>query len=506
MRDRQIIYKHGYGMADLDHDIPIGPNTVFHVASVSKQFTAAAILLLAQDGKLSLDDDVRKYLPEVPDFGARITIANLIYHTSGLPDQWDLLDLAGWRYSLDVITDDDVLGLVSRWKDLNFKPGDEELYSNTEYTLLGQIVKRVSGQSLREFTTNRIFRPLGMNDTHFRDDHTEIVKHIAYGYTGTAAGGFRLYPLNFDTGGATGLLTTVEDLAKWDDNFDHPRVGGPLFVQQQLQRGKLNSGKELDYAAGLELGKYRGLSTIEHAGTDAGYRSELLRFPDQHFSVACLCNNRDIFPVEIAREVADIYLEGQFAAPAFVRPESTAKGVDVPLPLLTQYAGLYWRKGDSRIERIVLRDGKLFGFGIEMMPLTESHFQLTVDPEVTFTFAKAAGDVPQRVTIKEGTDPPYVLDLSAGFRPTPAQLAEYSGSYISDAIDPVFRVSIQNGSVMLNRPKLKPQRLTPLSEDYFSGLGGIVHFSKDQSGSVTGFVLSSENIRNFPFRKAGASK
>ena len=475
MRDGQVIYKHGYGTADLDHDIPIGPNTVFHVASISKQFTAAAILLLAQDGKLSLDDDVGRYLPELPNFATRITIANLIYHTSGLPEQWTLLDLAGWRYSLDVITDDDVLGLVSRWKDLNFKPGDEELYSNTEYTLLGLIVKRVSGQSLREFTANRIFKPLGMNDTHFRDDHTEIVKHIAYGYVGTAAGGYRLYPTNFDTVGATGLLTTVEDLAKWDDNFDHPRVGGPVFVQQQLRRGKLNNGKELDSAAGLELGKYRGLSTIEHAGTDAGYRSELLRFPDQHFSVACLCNSRDIFPVELAREIADIYLEGKFGEPAVVRPES-AKGLDVPLPLLTQYAGIYWRQGDRRIERIVLRGGKLFGFGIEMMALSENHFQLSVDPEVTFTFGKATPGTPQRITIKEGTDPPYVLDLSAGFRPTPAQLDEYAGSYTSDAIDPVYRISVQNGSLMLNRPKLKPQRLTPLVEDYFAGLGGIVPF------------------------------
>lgn len=420
-----------------------------------------------------------------------------------MPDQWDLLDLAGWRYSLDVITDDDVLGLISRWKSLNFKPGDEELYSNTDYTLLGQIVKRVSGESLREFTANRIFKPLGMNDTHFRDDHTEIVKHIAYGYVENAAGAYRIYLPNFDTVGATGLLTTVEDLAKWNDNFDRPRVGGPLFVRRQLQPGKLNSGKVLDYAAGLEIGKYRGLSTIEHAGTDAGYRSELLRFPDQHFSVACLCNSRDIFPVELAREVADIYLEGQFAAPAFVRPKSTGKGVDVPLPLLTQYAGVYWRKDDARIERIVLTDGKLFGFGIEMMPLSENHFQLTVDPEVTFTFEKASPGNPQRITIKEGTDPPYVLDLSVGFRPTPAQLAEYAGSYTSDAIDPVYRISIQNGSLMLNRPKLKPQKLTPLAEDYFAGLGGIVRFTKDLSGSVTGFVLNSEDIRSFPFRKAG---
>jgi hypothetical protein len=204
-----------------------------------------------------------------------------------------------------------------------------------------------------------------------------------------------------------------------------------------------------------------------------------------------------------AREVADIYLEGQFAAPALVRPESTAKGVDVPLPLLTQYAGLYWRQGDTRIERIVLRGGKLFGLGIEMMALSENHFQLTVDPEVAFTFEKATPRTPQQMTIKEGSDPPYVLDLSAGFRPTPAQLAEYAGSYTSDEIDPVYRISIQNGSLMLNRPKLKPQRLTPLVEDYFAGLGGIVHFAKDQSGSVTGFVLNSEEIRSFPFRKTG---
>jgi CubicO group peptidase (beta-lactamase class C family) len=182
IKDGQIIYKHGYGMADLDHDIPINPETVFHVASISKQFTAAAVLLLAQEGKLSLDDDVRKYIPEVPDFGARITIRHLIYHTSGLRDQWNLLDLAGWRYSLDLITDDDVLALVSRQKELNFKPGEKHVYCNTGYTLLGQIVKRVSGQSLREFTADRIFKPLGMQSTHFRDDHGEIVKHIAYGY------------------------------------------------------------------------------------------------------------------------------------------------------------------------------------------------------------------------------------------------------------------------------------------------------------------------------------
>lgn len=504
MREGRVIYKNGYGMADLDHDIAIRPDTVFHVASMSKQFTAAAVLLLAQDRKLSLDDDIRIYLPEVPDFGTRIRIRDLMYHTSGLPEQWDLLDLAGWRYSLDVIKDDDVLGLISRWKNLNFKPGEEGFYTNTDYTLLGLIVKRVSGQSLREFTTSRIFKPLGMNDTHFRDDHTEIVKHIAYGYIGNGVGGQRLYPTNFDTVGATGLLTTVEDLAKWDENFYQPRIGGSVLIEQQLQRGKLNSGKALDFAAGLELASYRGLAIVEQAGTDAGYRADLLRFPDEHFSVACLCNSRDIFPVELARKVADIYLARQFKDPAFVRPESAANNVVVPLPLLEHYSGLYWTKGDSRTRRIVLRDGKLFAFGIEMMALSQSRFQLTVDPEYTFSFERATPGSPQRITIREGGDPPYVLDLISEFRATPAQLAEYAGSYVSEEIDPVYRVSSQGAKLMLNRPKLKPQELTPLVEDYFAGLGGVVNFTKDQSGSVTGFVLNSESIRSLSFRKAAA--
>src|SRR5690242_20564478 len=213
-RDGNVVYKHGYGMANLNDDVPITPSTVFHVASMSKQFTAASIVLLAQQGKLSLDDDVHKYIPELADFGAPITIRHLIHHTSGLRDQWELLELAGWRYSLDLITDDDVMSVISRQKSLNFKPGSRHLYCNTGYTLLAQIVKRVSGQSLREFTLSRTFRPLGMNNTHFRDDHAEIVKNQAYGYVRDRANSsFRLSVTNFDTVGATSLLTTVEDLA-----------------------------------------------------------------------------------------------------------------------------------------------------------------------------------------------------------------------------------------------------------------------------------------------------
>ena len=328
----QIVYKHGYGMANLNDDVPITPATVFHVASMSKQFTAASILLLAQQGKLSLDDDVHKYVPELPDFGERITLRHLLHHTSGIRDQWALLELAGWRYSQDLITDDDVMSVLVRQQALNFKPGEKYIYSNTGFTLLAIIVKRVSGMSLREFTTKNIFEPLGMNHTHFRDDHEEVIKHDALGYEQDGKDKpFRMSLTNFDTAGATSLHTTVEDLQLWDENFYHPRVGGPALIQQMLERGKLNSGELQDYASGLVIGKYKGLPTVDHGGADAGYRSNITRFPDQHFSAAVLCNFADTDPSSLARQVADIVLAKELKAPA-PRPP-TRRQTPPPVPM-----------------------------------------------------------------------------------------------------------------------------------------------------------------------------
>jgi CubicO group peptidase (beta-lactamase class C family) len=499
MQDGQIVYKRGYGMADLDHDIPITPQTVFHVASISKQFTAASIILLAQEGKLSLDDDVRKYIPELPDFGGRITIRQLIHHTSGLRDQWSLLGLAGWRYSLDLITDDDVLDLISRQKELNFKPGDQHVYCNTGYTLLAQIVKRVSGQTLRQFTSQRIFIPLDMPSTHFRDDHAEIVKHIAYGYVdGENGAGYRLSVTNFDTVGATSLLTTVEDLAHWDENFYHPRVGGPAMVEQQLQRGKLNNGTELDYAFGLAHGKYRGLPTVDHGGADAGYRADLLRFPEQHFSVACLCNKGEISPGELTRKVADIYLAKQFKDPPS-HSDPPTQPITVSQQKLTQYAGLYWKADDHRALRVLPKDGKLFiapstDEQLELTPISEARFRLSVAP-VTVVFEDAA------LRVQEGSGTPEVFARVTEFTPRPDQLAAFVGAYRSAEIDPVYRITLENGCLVLKRLKSKPEKLQPTLQDHFMGLDGDLYFERDPSGQITGFVLDSGRIKNFHFKK-----
>ncbi len=358
VRDGRVVYARGYGMANLDHDIAITPSTVFHVASVSKQFTAAAVLLLASDGKLSLDDDVRKHVPELPNFGKPITIRHLMHHTSGLRDQWELLILAGWRYSLDLITDDDVLEAMARQKDLNFAPGTEHLYCNTGYTLLATIVKRVSGMSFRQFAEERVFRPLGMTRTFFRDDHAEIVKGQAYGYV-PRGDTFRLGVTNFDTAGATSLHTTVEDLALWDRNFYDARVGGPAFLEAMLKKGTLANSEELSYASGLVHGAYRGLAVVGHDGGDAGYRSDFLRFPTERLSVVCLCNTSSASPTQLTRSVADVVLAGKLQ-PAPPAPAADDRPV-VPLSAaeLARCEGLYWRRGTDSYRKLVAKDGSM---------------------------------------------------------------------------------------------------------------------------------------------------
>jgi CubicO group peptidase (beta-lactamase class C family) len=313
VKDGKIVYKQGYGMANLEYDIPINPSSIFHVASITKQFADMCIVLLQQQGKLSFDDDIRKYIPEAPDFGDKITIRHLVHHISGLRDQWVLFSLSGWRAS-DVKTQEDVINFVSNQKELNFKPGDEYTYCNTGYTLLAEIVERVSGKSLREFADENIFKPLGMNNTHVHDDHLEIVKYRTFAYV-PRRDGFRISIPVFDTYGATSLFTTVEDLAIWSDNFYHKKIGGETGIKQMLEKGKLNNGEELDYAFGLSHGNYKGLRTVGHGGSDAGYRAQFTMYPDQRTAIIVLSNVSNGNPNGLVRQVTDIVLEDFIVEP-----------------------------------------------------------------------------------------------------------------------------------------------------------------------------------------------
>jgi CubicO group peptidase (beta-lactamase class C family) len=329
----RVAFAKGYGSSNIEYGVPITPRTPFIMGSVSKQFTAAAIALLVLDGRIRLDDDVHKYVPELPDYGKKITIDQLVHHTSGLRDFWSLVDASGMRQD-DGYTVADVVKLASRQRHLNFDPGAEYNYSNTGYVLLGVIVQRASGKSLREFAAERIFQPLGMTVSHFHDDHNQPVPGRAIAYSPASGGGWKINVWNNDIVGQGGLMTTLEELQRWDENFYTGTVGGRSLLSRQLERGVLNDGKQIAYAFGLEIGEYRGLPMVEHSGSTGGYRTDLTRFPEQHTSVATICNVSNADAVGLAHRVADVVLGPRFTKPAAaanVRVAGQAGGPSVTL-------------------------------------------------------------------------------------------------------------------------------------------------------------------------------
>ena len=359
IKDGEVIYKQGYGLANLEYDIPNTPSTVFHIASVSKQFTCFAALLLAEEGKLSMDDDIRKYIPEVPDFGKTITLRHLANHTSGLRDQWNLLALAGWRLD-DVITKEHIMKLVVKQQDLNFDPGENFFYCNTGYTLLAEAVSRVSGMSFAEFTKKRIFDPLGMESTLFYDDHQKVVPNRAYSY-GHNGKEYNKAVLSYANVGATSLFTTVEDLALWSLNFDQKKIGSETTFEEMHRQGILNNGKTSTYALGQVIDKYRGLNRVSHGGADAGYRTHIARFPDQDFSVIVFSNFGNFNAGWKANQIADIYLEDEFTEERgrFSGNRSDESETE-PMPgELSDYVGAYYSPELTTTYEIKLKEGKL---------------------------------------------------------------------------------------------------------------------------------------------------
>ena len=324
------VVQKAYGMADLEHDIPNRPDTIFEAGSVSKQFTAAAVLLLAHEGKLSLDDPARKYVPELPDYGAPLTIRQMLQHTSGLRDWGEVAAIAGWPRTTRVHTHAHVLDILSRQKALNFPSGTQYSYSNSGYNLAAVIVSRVSGKSFAEFSRERIFQPLGMTRTSWRDDYTRVIKDRAIAYEASGSE-FRMDMPFENVHGNGGLLTTVGDLLKWNENFVKPKVGDDAFLKIQQEPGTFNDGKAHTYAMGLTVGTRNGVREISHSGSTAGYRAHLTRFPDKQLSVAVLCNVASGTATQYALSVADLYLGS--ATPATTRaggqrPEAPAYTLD----------------------------------------------------------------------------------------------------------------------------------------------------------------------------------
>ncbi len=372
-KDGAIQYERGYGMADLEHDVAITPDTVFYVGSVSKQFTAFAAALAIQQGRLGPNDSIRKYLPELPEYAGTITIQQLVHHTSGLRDFYALLSIAGRRE--DALFDNAaILRLAAKQRALNFPPGTEYLYSNTGYALLAIIIGRATGTSFGSFVETNIFRPLGMTASRVGDDAARIVKERAFGYSRAPGGELRLDTPGGERVGAGGVFTDVRDLLKWDENFYDARVGGRSVIDQVQAPGTLSDGRPLAYAWGLMLGTYRGLKIVEHGGSLGGYRAHLMRFPDRHVSIACLCNLSSIAPGALARQVADVALAAQFAEPEPAGQQASGAGASpsggrgegardtgAPRPVVsaTDYAGTYVSDELGTTVAVSVKNGQL---------------------------------------------------------------------------------------------------------------------------------------------------
>ncbi|TBW30011.1 serine hydrolase [Gramella sp. KN1008] len=491
VKNGEVIFKKGYGMANLEYDIPIQTNTIFHIASESKQFTNYCIALLAERGKLSLEDDIRKHLPYVPDFGKKITIKNLIYHTSGLRDQWQLLAISGTRID-DVIKQDHIIKLVENQKRLNFDPGERHLYCNTGYTLLAEIVEKVSGNTLREFAEQEIFKPLDMNNTHFHDNYEEIVKNRAYSYNSIDSTSFKKSILSYSTVGATSLFTTVEDEAKWLNNLNTGKVGGMEVVNQMHELGVLNSGDTLTYAFGLSIERYKGRKMIGHGGSDAGFRSFVVRFPEEDLGIIVFSNLADISAYGKAMEIADIFLPEE-------KQENNAKEYEQSLS--KKKIGNYYSDQGLTCELIDSTDLFLkFNWGAEqLIPLSESTFSIfngngkvkfSSDDHNSFEFYSF--------------DEKQLLKKYTPIDSTAIDNEEYVGSFKNDELDSEYKIKSNGDHLILQHKKYEDVKLEPITINQFTSphwwMQNII-FDRNEEGKIVGFEINSGRVLHLYFKK-----
>jgi CubicO group peptidase (beta-lactamase class C family) len=498
VKDGQVVFQKGYGLANLEYAVPVTPNTIFHIASESKQYVAFCMLLLEKEGKLSLDDDVRKYLAYVPDFGHKITIRHLIYHTSGLRDQWQLLANAGQQLD-DVITQDHVIKLVSKQQALNFKPGEEWMYCNTGYTLMAEIVKKVSGLSLRAYAAKNIFEPLGMKDTHFHDNYQEIVPGRAYSYNNAPGGKFQHAVLSYSIVGATSLLTTVLDEAKWLNNYETGTVGGKALIEKMYEVGVLNNGQKLNYAFALNMGKYKNWQQIAHGGGDAGFRTYASRFPEKGLGIIIFSNLGSSDVAGLTNRVADVLITTAKEEP---KVEETYVTDSV---LLKKLPGKYYTERGDRLE-MLWRDGKLM-----RRNFNNTTFELKLSPAGANSYKVSTGGILilNEAHIKRDSLPEFQIEMPTSllyFRRQPKMdqvvTAEFASRYYSAETEGFYTITYKDGKLSLEHRKYPTVALQYIAPDQFTTPHwwmNHIRFMRDSKGKVIAFEVNSGRILHLRF-------
>jgi CubicO group peptidase (beta-lactamase class C family) len=488
-RNGKVIFSKAWGMADLEHNVPLTTESVTEAGSVSKQFTAAAILLLEQQGKLSLDDNVRKHIPEMPEYGYPITLRQMMQHKSGLKDWGAVVSIGGWPRSTKTYNNEDALYVICNQKTLNHKPGDEFLYSNSNYNLFAIIVQRVSGVSLAEFTKKNIFEPAAMNHTQWRDNYKRIVPNRAIAYSKSGATYQTNMPNEYVYGNG-GLLTSSEDLLIWNNYYLNGKLGNPSLLEKQLATTAFNSGIMHNYAAGLFVGTAMGWKYVSHDGATAGYRANLEGYPELGLSIAWLSNTSefDSDTLNVAEAVADLFLTDKSVKKDMVQYPVFRSEKDK----LSKYEGWYKNNRTGGGVRLYMQNDKLYGTQIG---------QLTAISDDMFT----AGN--NRVIMRSkgilfinGAKDSIYYTAVASAKLDEKLMNEYVGEYYSDEAEAKFYVQVKNGKVtLLQKPKTEFQ-LTPTYKDGFESPAGIVYFVREKE-MITGFKISVGRARNVEFKK-----
>jgi CubicO group peptidase (beta-lactamase class C family) len=501
-----LIYAKGYGQANLEYGIANAPETIFHMASISKQFTAWAIILLAQQGKLSLEDDVRKYLAWFPDMKKKITIRNLLNHTSGIRDQWQLLAISGTRLD-DVITQEHIVKILSKQKELNFNPGEKYSYSNSGFTMLAEIVQSVTGRSLRRFTDSAIFKPLQMNSTHFHDDYTEIEKNRSYSYDRKDSTHFTNSILSYSNAGATSLFTNITDMSKWVMHFDDATPANQQLIKLLTQKGKLNNGKELSYACGIVVDTYKSWKQYSHGGADAGYRTYLSVLPDLKMGFIVFSNAGDFDAGGKAYAIADLFIKDTSQKKEILKKELR----DSTTAILKD--ATYWIKYTGNY---IGEDGLPFSFDIKNKQLfyhiyNESNFlikdqqdtfSIPAAPEIKFVFSIKAKD-----TICDITTPDQVYHLKKYVKDTvqtDAVLRPYTGTYFCAELDCKYAISIKDHHLFLTNAKYNDAMLTLVNRDHLTNDNWWINhlkITRNAKDAITGFEVNSGRIMHLKFAK-----
>ncbi len=496
-----------YGQQDLERSLPIDTNTVFEAGSVSKQLTAAAVVLLSLEGRLSIDDNIRKWVPELPDYGDPITIRHLLAHQSGLRDYGNLFELSGWPRGTRAYSMADALTLLSQQRALNFRPGREYSYSNSNYVVAAIIIERVSGLSFQQYSERAIFAPLGMRHTRWRTDYTAVIAHRAIAFTPTDSGFWHLDMPFENVVGHGGLLTTVPDLLRWLRNLDAPTVGGARFAQVMQQAVPLRTGRATAYAMGLEINTLGGEPMISHAGATAGYRAWAGRLPERALSAAVLCNagslNTEALGPQVISAAASLPAPDYFAEPQL--------GAAVPDGPGAALAGLYRSERTNQTVRV-----RAYERGLTLNSWTgytaENDGSFRSDDGVRVLRAvvadglrripSSASDIP-RLRIRIAADDSIDYVRVESWSPVVSTLRAFTGTYRSSEAGAEWHVLVVDDSLVIERRPGQRDVAQPIYRDAFSvpGTGWTLRFRRDTRGRVTAVDVGITRMRRLTMRR-----